>query len=358
MDLQKGTILVTGANGGLGNAIVSQIISNAELVTYNGIFTVRNAEAAIRFRATLESSKSAPVSSKSYEIIPLDLSRLDNVREVAATINTNVEARTIPPISAIILNAGYEEFGEQTWTEDSLDTTFVVNYLSHWLLTLLLLQSMDRDRGRIIWISSWSQKHVAPGDRHNIMNGSFQDSRYKTMITDDLEPLAKGTWSPNIDGEHTWAAGYRRYGASKMCGVAMIHELQRRLDQDPVLNNVSVLAVDPGGMATGIVRHSNWLVRVLVFRIFAGMLAGLLLLIWPNGTWRTPHKSARDVLAAALNDGPPPLSERPKGLYLNGSELGDYNFEAKDPKKGRAIWEGSVRFARLKADEIILKDWM
>lgn len=119
-----------------------------------------------------------------------------------------------------------------------------------------------------------------------------------------------------------------------------------------------MLAVDPGGMATGIVRHSNWFVRVIFFRIFVGMSAGLLLPIWPNGTWRTPQKSARDVLAAAFRSGPPPLSEQPKGLYLNGSELGEYNSEAKDPKKGRLIWEGSVRFADLKADETILQCWM
>ncbi|KAI1441441.1 putative short-chain dehydrogenase [Annulohypoxylon stygium] len=355
MDLQKGTILVTGANGGLGSAIVSQIVSDTELGAYHGIFTVRDVETATVLRAILESAMPTSSSSNEHERISLDLSRLHNVRKVAAAINTNVETGIIPPISAIILNAGYEEGGNQTWTEDGLDTTFVVNYLGHWLLTLLLLRSINKERGRIIWISSWARN---PEDKHNIMNGSFEHNRYKTMITDDLDSVAKGTWSPDVDGEPAWAAGYRRYGASKLCGVSMIHELQRRLDQDPILRNISVLAVDPGGMATGIVRHSNWFVRVIFFRIFVGMSAGLLLPIWPNGTWRTPQKSARDVLAAAFRSGPPPLSEQPKGLYLNGSELGEYNSEAKDPKKGRLIWEGSVRFADLKADETILQCWM
>ncbi|KAI0102358.1 hypothetical protein F4776DRAFT_668961 [Hypoxylon sp. NC0597] len=114
------------------------------------------------------------------------------------------------------------------------------------------------------------------------------------MITDDLEPLAKATWSSNSDDEADWAAGYRRYGASK------IHELQRRLDRDPILNTISVLAVDPGRMATGIIRRSPWFVRIIVFRIFAGLLAHLWVRLFPNGTWRTPEKSARDVLAAAF----------------------------------------------------------
>lgn len=228
---------MTGANGGLGSAIVSQIVSDTELGAYHGIFTVRDVETATVLRAILESAMPTSSSSNEHERISLDLSRLHNVRKVAAAINTNVETGIIPPISAIILNAGYEEGGNQTWTEDGLDTTFVVNYLGHWLLTLLLLRSINKERGRIIWISSWARKYVrlialmfrseltrsSPEDKHNIMNGSFEHNRYKTMITDDLDSVAKGTWSPDVDGEPAWAAGYRRYGASKLCGVSMMY---------------------------------------------------------------------------------------------------------------------------------------
>lgn len=221
------------------------------------------------------------------------------------------------------------------------------------------------------------------------MNGSFNDPQFKTIIADDLEMLATGTWSSNKDDKTSWAAGYRRYGASKLCAVAMMyvifpgcqltlrcpccdfkatgsisnnfspvsHELQRRLDQDPLLSGISVLAVDPGAMATGIVRHTSWFVRVIVFRLFAGMLGGLLVRLYPNGTWRTTQKSAHDVLAAAMDDGPLPLTERPKGLYLDGSELGSYNPEARDPDKGRVIWGGSLRYAHLKNGETILQNW-
>ncbi|KAI1131980.1 NAD(P)-binding protein [Nemania abortiva] len=348
---QRGTILVTGANGGLGSAIISQLASSPELKAYDGIFIVKNASSATALRSALKAPRLRAVL-RSHEVISLDLSRLSSVRKVAAAINTRVSSGSIPAIRAIILNAGYEEFGKQTWT-NGLDMAFTVNYLGHWLLTLQLLQSMDRDKGRIVWISSWAQN---PQDRHNVMNGAFNDAKHKVMISDDLEPLAKGTWSLDEDDRTNWAAGYRRYGASKLCAVAMIHELQRRLNQDPLLNNISVLAVDPGGMATGIARHTPWFVRVVVF-LFAGILGSLLVRLFPNGTWRTPQKSARDVLAAALDNGPLPLTERPKGLYLNGSELGDYSSEAKDPNKGRVIWEGTVRYARLKRDETILQNW-
>ena len=162
----KGTIIVTGANGGLGNATVSQIVSSPQLNTsYHGVYTVRNAAAAHSLDAALADKsllhgppRGNSASSHSHEKISLDVSRLDNVRKVAAEINKRVAAGIIPRIHALILNAGYEEFEAQTWTEDGFDTTFATNYLGHWLLTVLLLQSMDREVGRVLWISSWSHK--------------------------------------------------------------------------------------------------------------------------------------------------------------------------------------------------------
>ncbi|KAI0391447.1 NAD(P)-binding protein [Xylariaceae sp. FL0594] len=339
MPQPKGTVLLTGANGGLG---------------YHAIFTVRNPEAAAALKSTLGHQLPSSTGHDSHTVISLDLSHLGRVREVAASITAQVASGAIPPLRALILCAGYQENGKQTWNEDGLDMSFVVNYLSQWLLALLLLQSMDHGKGRIVWLSSWAHY---PLDSHNVMDGSFDDPKYKEIVSKDLETVANGSWSADKDDTTSWAAGYRRYGASKLCAVSMIHELQSRLDRDPLLNRISVLAVDPGAMATGIVRHSAWFVRVIVFGLFAGLLAGLLERLYPNGTWRTAKKSARDVLAAALSDGPLPLTERPKGLYLNGSELGDYNPQARDPATGRVIWEGSRRYAHLNERDTILQDW-
>lgn len=154
----KGSVLVTGANGGLGSAIVSQIVSSPEFTGLHGIYTARNAASASTLNAALRGSRPAAASPHSFEKVSLDLSRLSAVRQIAADISSRVAAGQIPPIRAIILNAGVEEFAKQTWTEDGLDLTFATNYLGHWLLTLMLLGSMDRDWGRILWVTSWSHK--------------------------------------------------------------------------------------------------------------------------------------------------------------------------------------------------------
>lgn len=146
----KGTILLTGANGSLGSAIVSEIASRPEFAAYHGIYAVRNASAAPALKSALQAG-SRP---HSYDILSLDLADLESVRETATAINARIAAGEIPHIRAIILNAAYQEFDTQTWTADGFDTSFASNYLGHWLLTLLLLQSLDREYGRVVVLGS------------------------------------------------------------------------------------------------------------------------------------------------------------------------------------------------------------
>ncbi|KAF2477175.1 uncharacterized protein BDR25DRAFT_339170 [Lindgomyces ingoldianus] len=287
---------------------------------------------------------------------PENFAHDNNVRKVAAEINERVAAGIIPRIHAIILNAGYEEFEKQTWTEDGLDTTFATNYLGHWLLTVLLLQSMDREIGRVLWISSWSHN---PHDPCNSWNGSFKEAKYNTIFNSgSIDAIAKGNWSLSKDDKTGWAAGYRRYGASKLCCVTTISELQRRLDQDSILKNISVLGIDPGLVNTGIVRRSgSWFLRVLLWQFLLPAVAAILVYFFPNGPLRPARKSASDIITAALKGGPSPLSARPKGLYLNGSELGARNPEAKDPAKGAMLWRDTLRYTQLEDRETCLENW-
>lgn len=152
--ISKGTILLTGANGSLGSGIVSKIVSTPELVGYHGLYTARNASSA----STLDSALRAGNLTHNHNVLSLDLANLENVREVAANINSRVASGEIAPLRAIILNAGYLEFTTQTWSKDGFDMTFASNYLGHWLLTLLLLQSVDRKQGRVVIIGSESHE--------------------------------------------------------------------------------------------------------------------------------------------------------------------------------------------------------
>lgn len=150
---------VTGANGGLGSAIVKQIATSAELSSYHGLYTVRSTSTS--HSSGLSATLASANTQHSHDILALDLTTLSSVRDAAKSINARVTAGEIPPIRALVLNAGFQDFGKQQWldeTKGGWDVTFATNYLGHWLLTLLLLGSMDKERGRIIVIGSQSHE--------------------------------------------------------------------------------------------------------------------------------------------------------------------------------------------------------
>ncbi|KAI0386308.1 putative short-chain dehydrogenase [Hypomontagnella monticulosa] len=342
MSTAKGTVLVTGANGGLGSAIANQVASQPKFANYHGIYTVRDAKSAPSLGSILSENPSHP-----SDIVSLDLANLESVREAAESINARVAAGATPPIHTLILNAGFQDFGKQQWTDDGLDMTFSANYLGHWLLTLLLLQSMDKESGRIIIVGSQSHD---PYDKRNEETQAFDEERYKTVVHDEasFEGIAKGTWS-SAQEDPSWRSGYRRYGAAKLFSIMMIHELQRRLDRDPVLKNVSVLGVDPGTMTTGLQRHASWFIRVLIFQIIYPIIAWLM----PNGLVRTTKKSASQVLDAAFESS----TEFPKGLYYFDNKLFDTSAESRDIQKRDLVWKESIKYAHLEQGETILSHW-
>ncbi|KAJ7810507.1 putative short-chain dehydrogenase [Mycena olivaceomarginata] len=197
----KGTVVVTGANGGLGSAIVAKLASTATLAKpastatiagYYGVYTVRS-PAAPAVRATLAS---APLHD--YDILPLDLTRLADVRAFAAALNARVAAGELPRIRALILNAAFQEYTTQTWTDDGAWT---------------------RTRGGS---SFWGAYHTsAPSAPFNKM--AFKDPKWRTFFPDGTgtEAIAKGTWSTTQD-DPEWSGGLRRYAASKLCQIMMI----------------------------------------------------------------------------------------------------------------------------------------
>lgn len=215
----KGTILLTGANGSLGSTMASQIASTPELAAYHGIYAVRDAKAAPVLRTALAQQGPKPTTnSHTHDIISLNLADLSSVRAVAASINTRVAAGEIPPIRALVLNAGYLEFTAQSWTADGeFDLTFASNYLGHWLLTVLLLGSVDREAGRVVVVGSESH------DPHNPKSkGSFDGARWMEFMRDgSSEAVARGTWSTSEE-DPSFNGGFRRYGASKFCQAMMM----------------------------------------------------------------------------------------------------------------------------------------
>ena len=136
--------------------------------------------------------------------------------------------------------------------------------------------------------------------------------------------------------------------------MACSGELQRRLDKDPALSNISVLGVDPGGMPTTLARRWSWLGY---FSITYMLPPIVWILGWfnPGADLRTTWQSASDVLRGVLDT--ETLGEHPKRLYLNGRVEKALGVEALDAKKQAVLWRDSVGYAKLQAGETVLVDW-
>lgn len=87
-------------------------------------------------------------------LIEFDLTFFAKVRTAACIANERVAKGSLPPIRAVILNAGFQESSMLKMSKGGFEMAFQVNFLSHFLFVLSLLQIMDREHGRILLLSS------------------------------------------------------------------------------------------------------------------------------------------------------------------------------------------------------------
>jgi NAD(P)-dependent dehydrogenase (short-subunit alcohol dehydrogenase family) len=206
--MMNGSVLITGANGGLGCAFVSEFINSPHAQSYDGIYAVRNPSTAHELSKVLSSAK----TPHSYELLPIDLSSLDSVRAAAVLLNRRVSAGEIPPIQALILNAAVQHVEGMVVTVNGWESHFAVNYLANFLFVLMILESMDKEQGKIVMIST------AMRDSYHWMNSRAFPKGDKEMFT-DAETIAHGGDDGETESEkHN--EGMRRYAISK-CLLAM-----------------------------------------------------------------------------------------------------------------------------------------
>lgn len=134
------TNIVTGGNSGLGFECASALAKDSSTLV---IIACRNAlqgeQAAQRVRA----------AGGNVDVLPLDLAKQASVRSFVETFRK----RRFPPLVGVVCNAGMQNVGAPTKTEEGYETTFAVNHLGHYLLTRLLLSDLARG-ARIIFVSS------------------------------------------------------------------------------------------------------------------------------------------------------------------------------------------------------------
>src|SRR5215207_4331580 len=124
-DAAEKTILVTGATDGLGRRVARELAASGATVLLHG-------RSRQRLETTFEEVREQTGSEKLRTYLA-DFSSLGEVRELARRILCEQER-----LDVLINNAGIISL-ERKESEDDYELTFAVNYLSHFLLTSLLM---------------------------------------------------------------------------------------------------------------------------------------------------------------------------------------------------------------------------
>lgn len=136
------TVIVTGANTGIGKEVAKELAKRNARV----IMACRNVEKGEKAASDI---KRELLGHGELVVVKLDLASLRSVREFCDKINNSEKSLDI-----LINNAGV--FGPPFIpTEDGYETTFAVNHLGHFLLTNLLLEKLKESApARIIVVAS------------------------------------------------------------------------------------------------------------------------------------------------------------------------------------------------------------
>ena len=184
--MEQPICLITGATEGVGKATAVALAKKG----FRVVLAARNAAKAEALARELTA-----LGDGVADHIVADLASLRQTRALAATFS-----RRYPRLDVLINNAGVF-LPTRTETEDGFETTYQINYLSHFLLTQLLLGELEKsEQGRIVNLSS-SVYAVGRFDPRNLQSeekfsvlGTYSASKlFMLMFTRELARRLAGT---------------------------------------------------------------------------------------------------------------------------------------------------------------------
>ncbi|KAJ9482506.1 hypothetical protein VN97_g10922 [Penicillium thymicola] len=316
-----GTVIITGATGSLALEAVQQLLSSHPSLTIVG--TVRDAKKPPQSPQLLRLQDIAQQYPPGKLLIKcVDLNSISEVRAFSDEIAGQVESNELPPISAIICNAFTWSLDGQQFSKDRLESTFQVNHLAHFLLVLKLLRSMDPQTGRVVMLSS---------EVHDPEHSNALSKLGANLPSNDSLDTLVNPGADEAGTEHDM--GWQRYANSKLANVMFMQSLNKRLQQNPQFNQITVTAMDPGGLVNSRAHVAQRSVIRIFFRLFALLLPVIRLFTY---RLRSNSDSARDVLALALA----PEYASVRG-HFNGRKPQPPARVSEDEVKCEAIWQAS-----------------
>jgi len=281
--LKGKTCVITGATSGIGRSCALELGRlGADL-----ILTGRDKRKGAELVRRLQRDRACG----SAHFIRADLSVQREVRELAAAIRNRC-AR----VDVLINNAG-ARFDTFRPSADDIESTFATNHLSHFLLTLLLLEKLQAaEAARVITVAS----------------GAHASAR---------EDFDRPFRAENYDRKAA-------YGNSKLANLVFAYELARRLRGTNITSN----AVDPGGVASNFARNNgfmSWLRHVGYHALKRELVSA--------------KKGAETIVFLASS----PEVEGVSGKYFFRKREIESSGISKDEAAAKRLWESSLHMTGL-----------
>ncbi|KAG7674068.1 putative Dehydrogenase/reductase SDR family member FEY [Nannochloris sp. 'desiccata'] len=228
--------VVTGPTSGIGKETATELARRGAHV----VLACRSMQRGQALRRAIEAdAKASGRADPSLEVMELDLSSLQSVRNFATAWFTENSNR---PVHILINNAGIFSMSAPRFvTEDGFESHMGTNHLGHFLLTLLLMPALHaaakdiQQPARVVNVSS----------RLNLMGKLHREN-------------------PNLTTGYSSVVAYAQ---SKLAQVAFAAELSRRSN-----GKVIAVAVHPGEVATDVVRSLPPFIQKLYNTIMGAVL--------------------------------------------------------------------------------------
>ncbi|KAI4248637.1 MAG: hypothetical protein LQ352_005875, partial [Teloschistes flavicans] len=226
--LKGKTIIVTGANAGIGFEVARQYLVLEAARVILAVRSIEKGEVAARFLSEHHSLEKL-VHTPEINVMQVDLDDFNSVHAFAQRVHQEIDALDI-----LLLNGGVNFMHYET-SASGHERVMQVNYHSNALLALLLLPLLE----------STAIKRGQPSRL------TFVGSETMRMHTLKKNPLLDHETVTQHFDDNTKYAGMMRYSDSKLMIAAFVQELAERVSPDKVIvNNLC-----PGMVATDFDQH-------------------------------------------------------------------------------------------------------
>jgi NAD(P)-dependent dehydrogenase (short-subunit alcohol dehydrogenase family) len=286
------TAVVTGATSGLGLECARALAHRPD--GWRVVLAVRDQDRGHAAAGEI----GAP---ERVSVLPLDLASLRSVGAFPAEL----DAAGLPPLGALVCNAGVQVASGDQRTADGFELTFGTNHLGHFALV----------QGLVTRLSPPARVVIVASDTH--------DPARRTGM-----PAPRYTSAVDLAYSGELRPGRELYTTSKLCNVLFAYELDRRLELGA--RGISVNAFNPGLMpGSGLARDYGALQR------FAWRFLMPAMRVFPQV--RSAAQSGRHLAALAAD----PAFDSVTGRYFDGLQDTPSSLESHDLEKARDLWETS-----------------